>query len=1447
MNLFQSQIPNENYKLIYSPRTTYNAKISLEKNLYKDLLQSFDPFTLKILRRHFKEHLGSITKDLFICILKRHLLSWNPKIKNRQKIMIQLLSQLFDEIDLDSDDIINWNEFSNFLVFIGNSKKIENSTYFLRKYFKCKSIFNHTEKPDIEDDRIKYLIPSNNEIISYCFYISKYRFLGIIHEGKNKIIFFNTETQKRLKLEIDFNWIQDQIDKYEIYEYENKTEALLKKQEEKKLLNKAKLEEKYRQLFEKYKKKLESRNKNKNNNSFSNEQKDKLNDISEEKKSINRSINNRISTPKIIKKEKENYSRSINLKKNIPKDNKKINNIFEWHNKFEKKQYHIVSTLFVDNYNLLFISSTNNIISAWEFKEKEEYFENVNLISQNIEDPNNKKECIFEKNNIFIPLFNTEFTQYTMCFDYMTNNLYTGQTDGKILKWEMTLPKPILILDINEFNKNNVLLPKIPLSSNLYENNETKDIKLKIGHSDLNKILKSFPENKRNTVSCLIYIDPLKILCSAHYNGQIIIWDIVYNIPKRRYTDQKTGVYQLLYEPKKNHIYSCGFEHDIFVYDPYIDNEAVYRLKGHKSSVNSIALIPENNELLSIDILGTIKIWDTINLIDFQTININESTILAANHLRSREELNKKRHKKKISANIHIQTFPDLNKFLVYGDKYFLFEKGNYLNPLLCDDFMIVGCFYNPKTNNIITISNKNIKFWSIFNGKLVKMFSDLMNNDNLKADTIKKIEYEITCFEYDNDYKKLYLGDSTGRIKCFYLSTGDFIKQFESHKYEITHIIYSSKYDYLITCSTDLKIKFHKDKEQKDNNYKVIRDMDLLPEKKKNNKEIKILLKKIIFDEEQALLISCLSNGLIIELDIEHFKVINEIETILDFFEVENIKYLPQITSGEYIKEANFFFIALDNKMKTLLSLKNNKYFNILKEQYIGIFEEDKIDIVQNSEENNFKKYIIMYSFYDPKTKKLFYGDSFGYLICYDLSILFDNLINNDFVTSSNINEILENKLNFPIVFKIELNKEPITYIFKPEKLNPSILIVASNNRTVKLVDYNIGKFIDSLKQISVLDTPFPIAVRYNIDNPFEKRRNYVLKTEGNKENIENNKNENIEKENNNDYLLTTPNNNDDDEEQINNKFYPNIIFRKNVKFDEPLKINKIEDRRKELIRYSNDVYIYSVKEKLRLPKYCQDIPPDKSTLWNYEVDIEYLKKINEENISILNRKVANKEKEINITENNFQKYSINTKNYFPKYIKDLDDQNEKDKIKESISSKIKDVNLALNKRDKVKEEMKNISKNDKKNNNINISINNVENLFMNLNRNDVNSNFFITPLKPIKTKCMSMKKKEENKLPLIEGNTQNNISTESNKEKNIKKEININKSQKKLINNIRIIHSPNKYNLIGKIFKNKSGSKDDKFNEYKNQFNEKINELMGPIELIKLRQKKFNSNLLA
>jgi hypothetical protein len=53
-------------------------------------------------------------------------------------------------------------------------------------------------------------------------------------------------------------------------------------------------------------------------------------------------------------------------------------------------------------------------------------------------------------------------------------------------------------------------------------------------------------EQKKKTVSCLILINNLKLLCSAYYTGQIVLWDIINKQPKKIFKDQKTLINQII-------------------------------------------------------------------------------------------------------------------------------------------------------------------------------------------------------------------------------------------------------------------------------------------------------------------------------------------------------------------------------------------------------------------------------------------------------------------------------------------------------------------------------------------------------------------------------------------------------------------------------------------------------------------------------------------------------------------------------------------------------------------------------------------------------------------------------------------------------------------------------------------------------------------------------------
>ena len=160
------------FRFIYSPRTTYNNQLLTENDLYNELFKAIDPYSIKILKKHFKERLGNLNKETFICILKRHLITWQSSLPNREEILIKLLSRLFDEIDINSNGLLDWNEFVTYTIHsnsnINNNKDVQGSLYSIQKYIPCEKKINHLETNINKDIGSKFNYMWNmNENISY--------------------------------------------------------------------------------------------------------------------------------------------------------------------------------------------------------------------------------------------------------------------------------------------------------------------------------------------------------------------------------------------------------------------------------------------------------------------------------------------------------------------------------------------------------------------------------------------------------------------------------------------------------------------------------------------------------------------------------------------------------------------------------------------------------------------------------------------------------------------------------------------------------------------------------------------------------------------------------------------------------------------------------------------------------------------------------------------------------------------------------------------------------------------------------------------------------------------------------------------------------------------------------------------------------------------------------
>ena len=218
-----------NFILQYSPRTEYSVKLEEEEKMYSELKQNFDPITIKIIKKHFKERLGALKKEEMVAILKNHLLGFLPDHPLREKIMVRLLSRLFGDIDLNDNGDLEWNEFTNYIIHLGGSGGGSKSDVAYRLKFYSKSEKN--------------LISSEfSEPIVYSFYIEKHNVLGIVEENKSIIKFIDGVTCKKLKATLDLKDIQNSVDLVEFGKLNDKANKILIKQEEDKKMKKASLQ-----------------------------------------------------------------------------------------------------------------------------------------------------------------------------------------------------------------------------------------------------------------------------------------------------------------------------------------------------------------------------------------------------------------------------------------------------------------------------------------------------------------------------------------------------------------------------------------------------------------------------------------------------------------------------------------------------------------------------------------------------------------------------------------------------------------------------------------------------------------------------------------------------------------------------------------------------------------------------------------------------------------------------------------------------------------------------------------------------------------------------------------------------------------------------------------------------------------------------------------------------
>ena len=958
------------FEFIYSPRTTFIKEQAEEDKLYNDIGVSFDPVVIKIIKSFFKERLGELTEFEFIKVVKNNLHSWHPEIPDRIRTLCNLLIKLFYDIDLNDNKTIEWDEFSNYLIHSGEHIFHNKLGYQLKYYTPMKHTIDQCGFTDL---------------ISYAFYINKLNLVGIVYEGKSQIIFFDGSSFKNTGIVIDIKETQKKIDKLEIKLLEKKAEDVLQKQEEEKKIK----------------------------NQFHNELL--------KKKGRRQSL---VPNMQTTTKKQKNNSTNNPLPKNNENETKEIKRIP--HKDFYKKLT-IINACFVDEYNLLFVSSFNNIISAWKYNEQS--FKNINYVDES-------DNSIIIRNSIIYscPLLSADLPQSTMDWDPMQKKLYSGQSDGKILIWDILTSKGKEedVLDFQKAKKKHEMENENNLS--MKEKNQEKEIAKK---------------EKRIThdgVSSIKVLGKMQMIAAGYYNGCVLLWDLMLRDYRKFYNDQNTGIYQITYDEIKKLIFTCGFTHDIYIYDPYIDGFCINKLEGHNYGVNSLGCNENIEELVSIDIYGNIKIWDLTNFYNYQTLNLNET-------INNNKEFNI--NKKKLSSNQKMILLPKENKIFTYGEKVMLYSKESSNLPDLCDSQTVLGCFYRDHKYQLVTVCLKKVKVWNIFNGKILRIYEDVLSNPNA----------EITSFVCDKFTKKLYLGESTGMISCIDINVGKIIVNYENHNSEIISLKYDNKDYILISLSYDGEIKIHKELDL--TKIHVLKSLVL--------DFFKVQL--INFSEEFSRVIIGSESGEFRFFDVDYLRL----DSFNELFYKGKIlpKKTDSLSSLFVFEELPLMLVSYESGNNRFITIPPNR------PNYHVVHE------FKNYNEKDGKKYLIkiLSCCYDKKNKRLYTSDFFGVVDCYSMKKFFE-IINEDNkeITFEMIEQLdkIENEENImELLYTFEAHKSCVKEIILPN-INPSIIITTGNDSKVKLFDANTGKYIDELSQQNEKNKEYPLGIKYYLTDPF-------------------------------------------------------------------------------------------------------------------------------------------------------------------------------------------------------------------------------------------------------------------------------------------------------------------------------------------------------------------------
>ena len=196
--------------------------------------------------------------------------------------------------------------------------------------------------------------------------------------------------------------------------------------------------------------------------------------------------------------------------------------------------------------------------------------------------------------------------------------------------------------------------------------------------SDTERMLESQGEEKHELlITDIITMPKLQFVATSSMDSKLILWNTINYKVKCVYREHNRGILSLAFNESLILLFSAGFDHQICIWNPYIST-LIHKIQTHSFPIICLKITESNNQLLSVDSEGFVKIYDTrrfSNISGFSMSSQNDSNSFNP-------------------SSMCVTTNP--LRVIIAGSSINVFEYDKFYNPAAVDDSPAICCKYIP-------------------------------------------------------------------------------------------------------------------------------------------------------------------------------------------------------------------------------------------------------------------------------------------------------------------------------------------------------------------------------------------------------------------------------------------------------------------------------------------------------------------------------------------------------------------------------------------------------------------------------------------------------------------------------------------------------------------------------------------------------------------------------